>query len=250
MEEAGPWTRAFGIGGLPQEIAEISIHTAQTCAEAQSLFDSSERSKEWKRDLLQTVNNAAAIDVLYQGWMDKCSISEIWRYETFYLPPNEAIPADGMVQVHHDVYTAYIWNSCRAKRAHLHEVSLHCLSLLGCYPGARDLSSKLKSLELAENLLTRCKRIIEDMVSDICASVPLMLGDIDSAGKLALEKKRMPLAGFMLLWPLHVARASTNDDSEKEAWIRRRFECIDSEMGIGYGRLMAKKIKKEPWNLS
>jgi len=88
------------------------------------------------------------------------------------------------------------------------------------------------------------------MVSDICAAVPFILGDIDLAGKLAPERKRMPLAGYMLLWPLHVARASTNKGSEQETWIKRRFEFIDSKMGIRFGRLMANKVKKEPWNLS
>ncbi len=39
------------------------------------------------------------------------------------------------------------------------------------------------------------------MDSGICANVPFMLGDIDLAGKFVLEGKRMPLAGFMLLWP-------------------------------------------------
>lgn len=126
---------------------------------------------------------------------------------------------------------------------------MHCVALLGCHPGASDLSMKLGSLELPGDLLTRCKRIIKDMVTDICATVPFMLGDINSAGKLALEKKRMPLAGFLLLWPLHVARASTNEDTEKEDWIKRRFECIDNEMGIRFGRLMANKIMKESWNL-
>lgn len=128
-----------------------------------------------------------------------------------------------MVQVHHDLYTAFIWASCRSKRAHLHEVSLHCLSLIGCHSGAEDLSTKLNSLYLDENLLTRFGYIIEDMISSICATAPFMLGDIDLAKKLALEGKRMPLAGYMLLWPLLVARASSNKGSETEAWINGRF---------------------------
>jgi hypothetical protein len=250
LEEAGAWIQVFGTKGPPQKIAELSIHTAQICAEAQLLFDSSEHSKEWKHDLLEIIKDATAIDLLYQSWIDKYSRSEIWRYQTVYLSPDEALPADGMVQVHHDFYTAYIWTSCRSQRAHLHEVSLHCLALLGCHSEATDLSSKLKSLDLAENLLTRFRCIIEDMVSDICAAVPFILGDIDLAGKLAPGRKRMPLAGYMLLWPLHVARASMNKGSEQEIWIRRRFEFIDSKMEIRFGRLMANKVKKEPWNLS
>lgn len=250
LEEAGAWIRVFGTEGPPHEMAQISIHTTQICAEAQALFDCSERNDEWKYGLLGIIKEATAIDLLYQSWIDKYSISETWRYQTVYLSPNDALPADGMVQVHHDFYTAYIWAACRSKRAHLCEVSLHCLSLLGCQLGAKDLSSKLKNLCLDENLLTRFECIIKDMISGICATAPFMLGDIDSAGKLALERKRMPLTGYMLLWPLLVARASSNKGSEMEAWINRRFECIDSEMGIRYGRLMANKIKKESWDLS
>ena len=107
------------------------------------------------------------MDLQYESWIDNYFISETWRSQTVYLFPNDAIPADGMVQVHHDSYTASIWASCRSKRAHSHEVSLHCVSLLGCHSGTRDLSPKLKSLDLDENLLTRLKDIIEDMVSGI-----------------------------------------------------------------------------------
>ena len=87
------------------------------------------------------------------------------------------------------------------------------------------------------------------MVSGICAAVPFMLGDVDLEGRLAREKQRMPLAGYLLLWPLHVARASSDTGGERELWIRGRLELIDSEMGIRFGRLMANKVKKEPWNL-
>ncbi len=59
-----------------------------------------------------------------------------------------------------------------------------------------------------------------------------MLRDIDFVGDLTLEGKRISLAGCMLLGPLLVARASTNKGSEMEAWINRRFEFIDCEMGI------------------
>lgn len=249
MEEASAWAQALGTKGPPLKVTQLSIQTAQICAEAQTLFDSSEHGKEWKSGLLEIIKDATALDNLYQNWIDKSSVSGTWRYHTLYLPPNDALAADGVVQVYHDLYTAYIWTSCCSKRAHLHEVSLRCLSLLGCHPGAKDLSSKLKSLGLAENLLARFRCIVEDMVSGICAAVPFMLGDVDLEGRLAREKQRMPLAGYLLLWPLHVARASSDTGGERELWIRGRLELIDSEMGIRFGRLMANKVKKEPWNL-
>jgi hypothetical protein len=88
------------------------------------------------------------------------------------------------------------------------------------------------------------------MVSGICASVPFMLGDIDSTGKFVLEKKRMLLGGKQLLWPLHVARASTEDGSDTETWIRGRLELIDTTLGIRFGQLVANKLEKELWVLN
>ncbi len=102
LEEAGAWTRVFGTEGPPQEMVQISIHTAQICAEAQVLFDSSEHNDEWKYGLLGIIKEATTIDLLYQIWIDNYSISETWRYQTVYLSPDDALPANGMVQVHHD----------------------------------------------------------------------------------------------------------------------------------------------------
>ena len=226
------------------------MHTAQICAEAQILFDSNEHGVDWEVVLLKNIQEANAIGILYQDWIDEYSISEIWGYQTFYLPPDQTFPGDGMVQVHHDLWTAYVWTSCRSKCAHLYEVSLHCLSLLGCHPRAKDLSSKLRSLGLYENLLTRSEAIIDDMVSGICATVPFMLGDIDSAGKSPLRMKRTPLMGYKLLWPLNVARASSEKGSAREAWIKGRLEFIDTKMGIRFGGRFANKVMKQPWNLN
>ena len=46
MEEGGGWTQALGTQGSAQEVTKLSIYTAQICAEAQILFDSSEHGKE------------------------------------------------------------------------------------------------------------------------------------------------------------------------------------------------------------
>lgn len=76
LEEAGAWTRVFGIEGPPQEMAQISIHTAQICAEAQVLFGSSERNDVWRYGLLRIIKETIAIDLLYQSWINNYSISD------------------------------------------------------------------------------------------------------------------------------------------------------------------------------
>ncbi len=69
-------------------------------------------------------------------------------------------------------------------------------------------------------MLTRFRYATEDMVPIIHATQPFGLGDIDLAGNFSPQEEKMLPSGFMLLWPLHVARASTNKGSKKESWIR------------------------------
>jgi hypothetical protein len=245
LDIAGNGMDVLGTNDLPQELAGINFRTAQVCAKAQVFFDNGNRV-----DLVNVIEDAIALDMQFQIWIDECFKSEGWAYQTFLVAPDETIPADGVVEVHRDLWTAHIWNSCRSKRAHLHEVLLHCLSLLDCYPGAKNQSSKLRSLGLDEDLFENSRHVIDDMVSGICSSVPFLFGDVDSSGKIPREKRRMPLAGKQLVWPLHVARASVEGGSETEIWIKGRLNFIDSTLGIRFGRLVADKARKEPWILS
>ena len=94
------------------------------------------------------------------------------------------------------------------------------------------------------------KNVIENMVSGICSSVPFMLGEIDESGQFTDEKKSLPLGGYLLVWPLHVAMASTTVGSKTEAWIRETLNCIDRSLGIRLAGLVARRVRKESWNLS
>lgn len=112
------------------------------------------------------------------------------------------------------------WKGCRSKRAHLQEVFLHCLFLYICRPEAKNLHMTLRKLILDSDSFIRSKCIIEDMVFEMCANVPFMLGSIDSLEKYTPEVRGMPLGGYLSIWPLHVARASTKERSEITAWTR------------------------------
>ena len=88
------------------------------------------------------------------------------------------------------------------------------------------------------------------MVSDICASVPFMLGDIDSGGWPKPEEKRVALGGYLLIWPLQVARWSVDQGSEEETWIIEKLNFIAQKMGIRSARSLALKARTEPWRLT
>lgn len=249
LEGANSWGADSARNGLPQELGHLHFRTAEMCAEAQVLFDNTVHGQEWEVGLVNIIKGINVIDQGYQTCIIKHSLSETWRHQSHFPPPGLIVPAGQMVHTYHDLWTAFIWNGCRSKRAHLQEVLLHCLCLLNCHPEAENLHMTLRRLSLDSDSFTRSKRIIEDMVSDICATVPFMLGSIDSKGKHTPDARGIPLGGYLSIWPLHVARASTEEGSEREAWIRERLAFIDSKMGIRMGRIVAMRVKREPWDL-
>lgn len=249
-EQTSAWAQEFSERGPAQEAEAIHIRTAQTCAEAQVLFDTDVRDPMLKSRFLKLIEDAEAIDTQYQDWIEQYSNTETWGYQILHLAPEPALPADGIVQVYHDFWTAYIWTSCRSKRAHLHEVVLHCLFLLGCPSTHDDPSANHDISKVWNDMKAHPKDIIETMISGICAAVPFMLGDINSSGKSLREKQRKPLTGYKILWPLNVALASTRKGSIRDAWIRERLRFIDAEMGVRLAGLFSKKAMREPWILN
>lgn len=189
-------------------------------------------------ELLQVYKDVILLDLQYQYWgtatRDWCN-------------PNmgkSAEQSSGKSQhVYYDLWVAGVWNNWRSVRAHLHEVLLHCITLLESHP-----SSRLSSIGL-EAARTESKRIIADMIGDLFDSLPFFLGDTDSEGKSATTK-RLPIGGWLLLFPLHVARCSLEAGSEKDDWVRRKMEFIWKEMGIRQGQILADRPHaKSAWFL-
>jgi hypothetical protein len=233
------------------ELAKCNLPAARLCAEAQVLFDSNTRNEWWILGLLRVVKEAILIDLQYQDWRN--SASGLWKYRLLRTASNPASciwnnmsptkTQTALLYIYHDIWVATVWNWYRSCRMHLHEVLLHCMTLLHSHPPARAQSIDPKET------LEQSHSIISDMLSEICASVPFCIGDIDSAGKPAKIERRMPLYGYLLVWPLFVASASAESGSTQDLWIREKLEYVSNVMGIRKARLLATRIKKEPWNL-
>jgi hypothetical protein len=121
--------------------------------------------------------------------------------------------------------------------------------LLGSSAKTEEGPLNLDETDAGEELMACSKSIIEDMVTGICAIVPFMLGDINSAGRYLPEKKRIPLKGFKMTWPLHVALASTKQRSTRHAWMRQA-SIHQQRDGHPVWGLVANKFVKEPWILN
>jgi hypothetical protein len=162
--------------------------------------------------------------------------SEQFAYHMFPNLPTSIFPNDGLAYTYHDLLVAFAWMGCLSRRMHINNVLIHCLSFL-------DERDPLQQQEEAS------KSIIEVSGSWICASVPFMLQDIDGSGEATLVKKKKSLEGYMLIWPLHVVRWSTEQGSGKEKWVKAVLEYINMKFGIGSAQLLAMKPRKEAWKL-
>jgi hypothetical protein len=120
-------------------------------------------------------------------------------------------------------WVAFAWNNYRGCRIHLHEVLPHCTSLLRPVSSSQPVSLDLDVID------AQSRALIPGLISDICASVLFCLGDIDSTGEPAATDGRMRLAGYVLLCPLHRARASVQEGSEGDIWLTERLEYCDED---------------------
>ncbi|KAF2092689.1 hypothetical protein NA57DRAFT_82053 [Rhizodiscina lignyota] len=237
IEEAAEYLELCGIKKPPLQIERLHLRTAYWCAEARLLFES-DFQHPWSQLQLQNhIQTGFAIDAGYQKWLDTYLSSDTWGRRTISLPSESSTHAVGQeAYTYHDLWIANIWLGHYSKRMHLHNLLLHCLSLL-------DEHDRLRMREAYS------RAIVENMVSGVCASVPFMLYEIDSKGNETRARRKIALCGYLLLCQLHMARWSVEQGSERERWIIATLEFIDQSMGIRSARVLALKPRKEPWRL-
>ena len=73
---------------------------------------------------------------------------------------------------------------------------------------------------------------IQSLVSDICASVPYLLGELDQEGRLQHPQHIKAIGGFYLLFPLRAMLFIEKVDPDQKAWIRKRLAYIKNALGI------------------
>jgi hypothetical protein len=233
------------------EISKCNLRTARLCHDAQVLFDNYSEDEWWMVRMLGVIKEAVLIDLEYQQWAD--SLPTAWRLRIVHKSDrtsadrfNTDATSIGLPQyVYEDVYIAWASNNCRACRIHLHEVLLHCISLIELHPHAGASA-------YIEETRVQSRSIISEMVSDICSSTDFCLGDITPVGDPAPTEYRMPLGGYLMTWILWQAYVSAPKGSAPKLWIASKLEFVSNVMGVEAGRIVIDKIDRtleDPWDL-
>ena len=193
-----------------------------------------------RRSLGNLLQEAATLDLEYQQWSD--SASEVYQYRKIETSdssdqdsslPYTARPRD--VFVYHDIWVATQWHKYYIARIYLLQTMIECQFHLISIPtlGKEPVSDKISS---SDDL----NHIIIEMVNGICASIPFMMGEVDSNGSLRLKPSgRVAYGGIALLLPLHVAARVKVIGLEQRMWIRGRLRHIGCVTGISQANFLA-----------
>jgi hypothetical protein len=238
-KEVDLWLEALPSDDPGFKLSRCNLRTARLCHEAQTLFDNYSEDELWLLKMLEVIKEAILIDLQYQQWAD--SLPTPWRPRVFRKPA-EATTIYLRQYVYEDVYVAWASNNCRAVRIHLHEVLLHCVSLV-------ELHACSEASLCIEETRTTSRIVISEMISDICASVDFCLGDIDSFGAPASIEYRMPLRGYLMIWILWRTYVSALKGSETQLWLGSKLEFISSFMGVEAARVVFDRTSEDPWDM-
>jgi hypothetical protein len=246
-EGAERWLELSRMGKITLGQARLNIRLARMCAEAERHFYCATQDELWILGLMHIVKEAILLEQEYDDWNN--STYETWPYHKVRIrsgksdggSPSNSQPSTP--HIYHDIWVAFVWNMHRSCRIHLHEVLLHCLDLIHSHPHATEVSIHPQATR------DHSKATISDLLSDICDSVPFCIGEIDATGKSRGAANGIPLAAYLLVWPLYVASVSAVHNSPRDMWIREKLRYISRVMGLHKAQILANRPKKELWNL-
>lgn len=198
-------------------------------------------------DPIAIISAAVALDSKLVSWASTLPAS--------WTPTPVRTPGGGMGREHgaygdrYHIYNGLIashaWNNYRLARYTAHE------RIIGQLHKLPEQGILLRS-ECAE-LAGKSKTIMNEIVEDICASVPYHIGAITrpSASQVHPEGSDHPAAaGYSLTWYLFLASSSQFAPPDLKRWALMRLENIGHAMGISQALVMASKSRAglDPWS--
>lgn len=203
------------------------------CERARALRKAIDNTTLSAKQTLDAIKELQELDPVAASWRQRPE----WAYKTVrqsdliksvHGPPMYT----EYIQLHHDVWIAYEWNYHRTARIILHEHLLECLTRVeGSYPGSEDtfffdfVSMRQKS-----------STTIRELVSDVLATVPQSLGDIDHEGHLiemsSQAAKCKGVGAYFLLWSIKIIKRSPSATPEQRSNAQAVFERIREYTGM------------------
>lgn len=236
--ELGGWSSDTYVGlyGPRDPIAHIMQYAAELPAlrERQRTLLTQERTPSAITAMLSLVQKAQ----LLVTNLSEYNLPDRWRPSTMgYVAhiPDDAETAQAWAgPIHHypDIYTASALNKLRSCRLLLAKLIL--LGLTWLYP--HDY--------LSQPEYHQAMYVEQQATDEICSSVPAHFGWGSSLKQESDNDQEMQttanlIAGYLLHWPLRVARSSPRIESHQRAWIDRQLGEVAERCGVHQAAILA-----------
>ena len=212
---------------------EIVLATGHLLATAKEVISQSQAPAKLRPKLLEIIARGSLINLQIQDWDAQAS----GKFKYVIMKPAEILASeDGFfpglsvpIHLYSSRTMAHLWNTHRCARKLLLQCLRKCVALIGDSPSTTILEPEHTS-NIHANVMA--PETIQDLISDICASVPYSLGEVDRHGNLQQFQSNWPVGAFFLIWPLRVALNQGCARDDQKAWIIRQLEHIRNVYGI------------------
>jgi hypothetical protein len=252
-----------GIRSVTNTLTHLTLRVPKIRMLAENLF-CERRSESTTRATLQLIECCQHLDTALLTWRE--TVPEDWKYTSG--PSGTSIPDNfdpetseayhGNVDVYPDVWRAKAWNSYRATRIFVQAIILRSVAWLA--------GGDIQNLRVISQMAAvfHAKQIVQEMVDEICASVPFHLGHLTASSKentLTFRDKSYTIAKnsqedrttenlgvYFVLWPLYLARSTRIIPNDQKKWIDVRILNVASHIGLDE-ELVLTKLNETPAQL-
>jgi hypothetical protein len=237
-------------------VAHTIVQFAQICSEATELCTIIRQNQASRREdfesqveateLMSIIRIAEAVDENGENWKNCKQNPQKWQIKRMTTPLNPAFKNHNAIfslysfDCYQDLWAACVWNTYRAARIVLRDTISECVEVLAASGiGSESLSnSNFKSSVL-----------IEAMIQDIRASVPFVLGQVDSLGNVQTEGDSTALSGQSLLWPMNIIHKTKHADASHNIWASEVLVEIGRRTGLMRAMALAKRTPSMEGNI-
>lgn len=220
--------------------ANIMLRVCQVCATVTDVISSPRISQHCREEILDLIHEAEDIDKSFEQWY-KEDVS-LWRFWEVEEHDNrwkrETSYTDGHIQpvhVYQNISLATTWNFVRTGRIILHQTLLECARVLSIMDPSRDDAE----FWIQSPMCDKSMWIIDEMISDLLASVSFLIGEIDSHGRAMPEFAGKVVGGIPLMWSLWAVKTCPFASIDRVLQSRKALERMGSVMGFRKAFLLA-----------
>ncbi|KAL8657434.1 MAG: hypothetical protein Q9226_001927 [Calogaya cf. arnoldii] len=229
------WMRPDAFENAASRLTSLSARLSDLTAYAYPMLRNFKQFPS-QEQLMSILDYAGDVEAQLSTWPD--TVPDDWQWKTSHtfdsLPSHESklYVYNRRVDIYHDIWVASIWNSYRGTMLMIQYLTLQCLGMLNPPP----LST------FAYKIVTAINKV-QELIDDICGSVPFNLGTKTFGGPSDRSEVQYPddginkpsadyrksaagLGGWFILEPLKIAAKAIALRDGQQDWILKQIERI------------------------